>query len=73
MANAPDDQPPSNFGKNDTNRPSQEQCRSCGKPVDSSDPSYPFCSDRCRLVDLGAWFNESYRVARPIDEVDEIE
>ncbi len=25
-------------------------------------PSHPFCSRRCKLVDLGAWFDESYRV-----------
>ncbi len=65
MANAPDDQPSS--------QAAQKPCRSCGKPVDSSDPNYPFCSDRCRLVDLGAWFNESYRVSRPVDEVDELD
>jgi uncharacterized protein len=22
----------------------------------------PFCSDRCRLIDLGAWFNEQHRI-----------
>jgi endogenous inhibitor of DNA gyrase (YacG/DUF329 family) len=28
----------------------------------SENPTFPFCTDRCRLVDLGAWFNEEYRV-----------
>ena len=73
MANPPDDQPSSQADKNDARPAAPKQCRSCGSSVDSSGPSYPFCSDRCRLVDLGAWFNESYRVSRPVDEVDEIE
>ena len=31
--------------------------------------TYPFCSERCRLVDLGNWLGEGYRVPEP-DEVD---
>lgn len=73
MANTPDDQLSPPPDKNNTSRSSQKQCRSCGKPVDSSAPTYPFCSDRCRLVDLGEWFNESYRVSRRLDEVDELD
>jgi endogenous inhibitor of DNA gyrase (YacG/DUF329 family) len=26
-------------------------------------PRFPFCSDRCRLIDLGRWLGESYRIA----------
>jgi uncharacterized protein len=33
-------------------------------------PDFPFCSERCRLVDLGRWLGESYRVTSPGD-VDE--
>lgn len=73
MANTPDDQPLSQADKNDSRPSAQKQCRSCGKPVDSSAPTYPFCSDRCRLVDLGEWFNESYRMTRRLDEVDELD
>jgi endogenous inhibitor of DNA gyrase (YacG/DUF329 family) len=29
--------------------------------------SFPFCGRRCRLLDLGKWFDEEYRVARPLD------
>jgi uncharacterized protein len=25
-------------------------------------PQFPFCSDRCRLVDLGRWLGENYRI-----------
>ncbi len=32
----------------------------------------PFCSERCRLVDLGAWATESYRIpAKPDESEDE--
>ncbi|MEJ2516403.1 MAG: DNA gyrase inhibitor YacG [Gammaproteobacteria bacterium] len=35
-------------------------CPNCGKPVAWSTRSKwrPFCSERCRLIDLGAWFDE---------------
>ena len=31
-------------------------------PVSKDKKIYPFCSDRCKLLDLGAWANETYRV-----------
>lgn len=31
-------------------------------------PQFPFCSDRCRLIDLGRWLNEDYRLAADQDE-----
>ena len=36
----------------------------CKRPVEWSDESIyrPFCSERCRLIDLGAWFNEQHRI-----------
>ena len=36
-------------------------------------PTVPFCSDRCRLIDLGHWLDESYTVpvTRKDDEEDE--
>ncbi|QQR82071.1 MAG: DNA gyrase inhibitor YacG [Deltaproteobacteria bacterium] len=38
-------------------------CRQCGKKIDlDPNPYRPFCSDRCRKIDLGKWFGESYRV-----------
>jgi hypothetical protein len=30
-------------------------------------PDYPFCTRRCRLIDLGRWLGEDYRVAQPDD------
>jgi endogenous inhibitor of DNA gyrase (YacG/DUF329 family) len=39
-------------------------CPQCGKPVEWGPQSAfrPFCSERCKLIDLGAWATESYRV-----------
>ncbi len=31
---------------------------------------YPFCSERCRLVDLGKWFREQYTIDRELDAED---
>ena len=40
-------------------------CPICAKPVPWSPQSIyrPFCSERCRQIDLGAWAAETYRVA----------
>ncbi len=49
----------------------QVACPACGKPAPyaPSNPWRPFCSERCRLTDLGAWASESYRIAaRPSEE-----
>ncbi|CAM5375462.1 DNA gyrase inhibitor YacG [Thauera mechernichensis] len=49
-------------------------CPTCGKPVEWSKDSQhrPFCSARCRQIDLGAWASESYRVpTAPPDALDE--
>ena len=39
-------------------------CPTCGKqaPWDENNRWRPFCSERCRLIDLGAWFGENYRL-----------
>ncbi|MFQ5495260.1 MAG: DNA gyrase inhibitor YacG, partial [Phycisphaerae bacterium] len=31
-------------------------------------PFRPFCSHRCKLVDLGRWFDGTYRISEPVDE-----
>jgi endogenous inhibitor of DNA gyrase (YacG/DUF329 family) len=50
----------------------KHKCPICKKPTDSdNDADFPFCSDRCRLLDLGAWASEKYVVSDPIfDEQD---
>ena len=40
-------------------------CPRCGAPVQwgAESPFRPFCSERCKMIDLGAWASEEYRVA----------
>jgi endogenous inhibitor of DNA gyrase (YacG/DUF329 family) len=40
------------------------KCPTCRRPVEWSaeSPYRPFCSDRCRLIDLGAWFDERHKI-----------
>ena len=40
-------------------------CPQCGKasPYRADNPYRPFCCERCKQLDLGAWANEDYRVA----------
>ncbi|TIC79078.1 DNA gyrase inhibitor YacG [Crenobacter intestini] len=48
-------------------------CPQCGAPVrwEAASRYRPFCSERCRLIDLGQWADESYRVpASPPDGED---
>lgn len=43
------------------------KCPTCGKRGDwFSGPFGPFCSRRCKLVDLGKWLNEEYVVSEPL-------
>lgn len=39
------------------------RCPICGRVLEEPGPYAPFCSDRCRLIDLGRWLGESYRIA----------
>ena len=40
------------------------RCPTCGGPSRYSpdNPSRPFCSERCKNLDFGAWASEAYRV-----------
>ena len=42
-------------------------CRTCRREVEPDVETFPFCSKRCRMVDLGGWFDERFRVTRPIE------
>jgi endogenous inhibitor of DNA gyrase (YacG/DUF329 family) len=42
------------------------KCPICKKPVAREDQHYPFCSERCQLIDLGNWASEKYVVSTPI-------
>lgn len=51
-------------------RPRTVRCPQCGGPSAYSPENRfrPFCSERCKLIDLGHWANESYRI--PVEEPD---
>lgn len=41
----------------------QLNCPTCRQPAPwDNNPWRPFCSERCKLIDLGAWSDESYRI-----------
>jgi len=43
--------------------PTTVRCPTCRRPVPwEGNPYRPFCSERCRVVDLGAWATERYRM-----------
>jgi endogenous inhibitor of DNA gyrase (YacG/DUF329 family) len=46
------------------------KCPKCKKEVAWKDNKWrPFCSERCKMVDLGTWANEEYRVSDDADHV----
>jgi uncharacterized protein len=53
-----------------TKKPTVVTCPTCGNPVDwvPENKWKPFCSERCKLIDLGEWATEKYKV--PVHEVD---
>jgi hypothetical protein len=42
--------------------PSAPVCTTCKHPIGKDRTFLPFCSARCRQVDLGKWLNEEYRM-----------
>lgn len=45
-------------------------CPQCQKPVTWNESSFwkPFCSERCKLIDLGDWAVGSHRIAGPKEQ-----
>ncbi|WP_419804105.1 DNA gyrase inhibitor YacG [Terriglobus sp.] len=48
-------------------------CPTCRKPVATGSEDFPFCSDRCRLLDLGKWASGEYRISSPVLDPDLLE
>ncbi|PSH05282.1 MAG: hypothetical protein CXZ00_03800 [Acidobacteria bacterium] len=44
------------------------RCPTCRKIVLAKDPDFPFCSDRCRVIDLGKWISEGYVISSPVND-----
>ena len=45
------------------------RCPICKKPTGSdANPEFPFCSERCKLYDLGNWSSEKYVISEPAND-----
>jgi endogenous inhibitor of DNA gyrase (YacG/DUF329 family) len=55
-------------------QPKTIECPTCGAPVEWSEayPNRPFCSERCKLIDLGAWASEEHKIPVSPDAEDEM-
>ena len=42
------------------------KCPICKKEVPLDGPYMPFCSERCKIIDLGNWASEKYVISTPI-------
>lgn len=51
-------------------KPRQVRCPNCGGDVlwAPENPWRPFCSERCKQIDLGAWASESYRITGQVSD-----
>lgn len=45
-------------------------CPTCHKVVLAENENFPFCTDRCRIIDLGKWASGDYKVSTPIQDID---
>jgi endogenous inhibitor of DNA gyrase (YacG/DUF329 family) len=48
-------------------------CPTCKKLVTTKDEDFPFCSDRCRRIDLGKWAMGVYKISSPVLDPDLLE
>ena len=49
-------------------RSSSFRCPTCCKIVLAGEPDFPFCSGRCRVIDLGKWVSGGYLISTPIND-----
>jgi uncharacterized protein len=50
-------------------RPTRIKCPICKKPVKAGGADFPFCSERCRLIDLGKWASGQYVISSPVQDI----
>jgi len=46
------------------------RCPACRKLLLRSDPEFPFCSERCRVIDLGKWASDGYVISSLLSDPD---
>jgi uncharacterized protein len=49
------------------------RCPACRALVLRTNENFPFCSDRCRLIDLGKWASGGYVISTPINDPEQLE
>ena len=50
------------------------RCPICGRERADADNSFrPFCSERCKLIDLDNWLEGGYRISTPVEDIDDEE
>jgi len=49
------------------------RCPTCKTIVTAADEDFPFCTDRCRKIDLGKWASGAYKISSPILDPDVLE
>jgi endogenous inhibitor of DNA gyrase (YacG/DUF329 family) len=49
------------------------RCPTCRNIVLTGSEDFPFCSDRCRRIDLGKWASGDYKISSPIQDPDLLE
>jgi endogenous inhibitor of DNA gyrase (YacG/DUF329 family) len=45
------------------------RCPTCKKSVKPGGEDFPFCSERCRLLDLGKWASGGYVISSPVQDI----
>lgn len=48
------------------------RCPICKKAVKRANPELPFCSERCRTIDLGKWASGAYVISSPVQDAEEL-
>ncbi len=51
----------------------KKYCPTCHAVVsqEKNKDTYPFCSERCKLIDLGNWLSEAYKIPVKNDEIED--
>lgn len=48
------------------------RCPICKNAVKATDPDFPFCSERCRTIDLGKWASGEYVISSSVKDSEEL-
>ena len=48
--------------------PPSTRCPTCKKSLSTQTQAHPFCSERCRMADLGGWLDERFRIRGTAEE-----